>query len=308
MYSLLLALTLLTPIQGEPIAQEKLDDPAPLVPLWEQSRGVPPIRWAGDRLVEAQQEARDRRVAILLWILRDGEPASEAWASNRILDQNYLKVLEEESVPAIVWLPALDGTRHQEERIRDSEEAKPRWRCPVLRNCRCEEHTGSEMLLQGVELPELLPAALFFSGDGELLGQLDKEIPFQDTESLLEALIEKRAPSRATRLNLEFFEIHLERASKHYENGEYARGSAELVAAKRYFEKLGPRMKTRWDETCRPYLGYGTRLLNRAKQIGRVDRSRRINLLRIIAKELAGLPPGQTAALLLKRDLTPRKQ
>lgn len=307
MYSLLLALTLLTPIQGDPIAQEKLDDSAPLVPLWEQSRGVPSIRWAGDKLEEARQEASDRNVPILLWILRDGEAASEAWAAQKILDETYLKVLEDETVPAVVWLPATDETRHQEERVRDSKEAQPRWRCPLLRICRCSEHTGSEKLLQGIEIPGLLPAAFFFSGEGEVLDQLPKEIPFTDTDSLLDFLIEKRAPARATRLNLEFFQIHIERASNDYENGDYKKGSAELVAAKRYLGKLGPRMETSWDDACRPYLGYGKRMLRRAKHIGRIDPGKRITLLKSIAQMLAGLPPGDTAGHLLRRDLTPRK-
>ncbi|MGE4618491.1 MAG: hypothetical protein AAEJ04_01635 [Planctomycetota bacterium] len=281
---------------------ELTDDSVPLTPLWERTRGVPEIEWLGDRFIEAQREAEDRQVNILLWVLRDEDPASEGWASQRLLDRDFLRVLENETVPAIVWLPARSGQKHSSEQIRDSKESKPRWRCPRLKIVNCSEHTGSEKLLENITIPELLPAAFLLSPTGELIKQIKKEVPFQDYKALSKALKEQQSANRATRTNLNFFKIHIKRASDYFENGEFSLGSRELVAAKRTLSKFGPRVSEEWNQAARPYLGYGTRLLLRAKQIGRVDASRRIVLLRTIAEELAGLAPGQTAASLLKRE------
>lgn len=308
MFPYLLVLTLLSAVQGDPVPQQVVDEPASLVPTWEQTHGVPPIRWTGNRIDAARQEAEDRQVPILLWILRDKEPASEAWASQKILDKSYIELLEQETVPAIVWLAGKDGIRHSEERVRDSRDAKPRWRCPLLRTCRCEDHNDSEKLLKGIDIPDLLPAAFFISHQGELIGQLAQEVPFQDTEDLKKALNARAAPVRATRLNLQFIEIHLERADKHFTDGEHTKGSRELVRAKRILDKFGPRLHTRWEQSCRPYLGYGKQMLLRARKIGRIDPARRIKLLLSISEELSGLPPGDTAVAMLKRDLRiPRK-
>jgi glycerol uptake facilitator-like aquaporin len=85
------------------------DEPAiaPLIPLWEQQKGVPAIRWAGSHLDEARQEAQDRRVPILLWVIRDGDSASQSWVDQRLIDPDFISTLEKESVPAIVCLEAL---------------------------------------------------------------------------------------------------------------------------------------------------------------------------------------------------------
>ena len=274
--------------------------PAPLVPLWEQQRGIPPIRWVGDRIAEARQEALDRRVPILLWVLRDGDPASEAWGNQRLIDPDFISTLEKETVPAIVWLESREGKRHGEERIRDSEESPPRIRCPFLRGCRCQQHIGSEKLLEGIELPELLPAALVLGPDGKL-SALPEKVPFQGTESLIHALAEHRKGPRSTRLNLEFIEIRLERAVSNFAIREMKNGAAELSEIERQLHRFGPRIRQRWLVACQPYLAYGNQMLRQAKKMRSSDPVRRLLMLKRIVQELGGLPPGKKARLLIEQ-------
>ncbi len=308
MISHLLALTLLAPLQVPPEPAPLVMDTVPLVPLWERNHGLPPMRWSVALSESARQEATDRQVPIILWVLRDKDPASEAWASQKILDKKYIETLEQETVPAVAWLPALDGSKHTEERVRNDIDAEPHIRCPRLRSCRCKQHIDNEDLLKGFDIPDLLPAAFVVDPDAESLRQLAPELPFQDVDKLKLHFEASRNPERATRLHLEFMEIHLQRAEKYFAEAEYAKGSRELVAAKRNLHRFGPRLHARWDEVCKPYLGYGKRMLYRAKQMGRIDPTRRIQLLRSITEELSGLPPGDTALALLRRDLRlPRK-
>ncbi len=274
--------------------------PAPLVSPWEQQRGIPPIRWVGDRIVEARQEARDRRVPILLWVLRDGDPASEAWGNQRLIDPEFISTLEKESVPAIVWLKSKDGTRHGEEQVRDSEESPPRFRCPLLRGCRCLQHLGSEKLLEGIDLPDLLPAAFLLDPDGKV-SALSEKVPFQGTEELILALAEHQKGPRSTRLNLEFIEIRLERAVSNFTQRETKNGAAELSEIERQLHRFGPRVRQQWLEACQPYLAYGNQMLRQAKKMRATNPARRLFMLKKIAEELGGLPPGKKAMLLLEQ-------
>jgi hypothetical protein len=307
MLTLLITLGLLVTQPSDLKAQDAeipkiTDDSVPLTPLWERTRGVPAIDWLGDRFAVAEQEAEDRQVNILLLVLRDGDPASEAWGSQKMLDRDFIDILENETVPAIVWLPAKSGQKHQSEQVRDSKDSDPRWRCPRLKLVDCDEHTGSEKLLEKISIPDLLPAAFLFSPAGELIEQIKKEVPFQDSKELLKVLKQQRSPERATRTNLKFFKIHMKRASEYFGNGQHTLGRRELVVARYSLDKFGPRITEVWNQTARPYLGYGKQLLRRAKQIGRQDPNRRIILLRTVAEELAGLAPGQTAESLLIRE------
>ncbi len=274
--------------------------PAPLVSLLERQRGIPPIRWVGDRIVEARQEAQDRRVPILMWVLRDGDPASEAWGNQRLIDPDFISTLEKETVPAIIWLAAKDGTRHGEEQVRDSEKSTPRIRCPFLRGCRCQQHIGSEKLLDGIELPDLLPAAFLLDPDGKV-SVLSEKVPFQGTEGLIDALAEHRKGPRSTRLNLEFIEIRLARAVSNYTQREMKNGAAELSEIERQLHRFGPRIRQRWLVACQPYLAYGNQMLREAKKMRSSDPVRRLLMLKRIAQELGGLAPGKKAMLLIEQ-------
>ncbi|MDE0960025.1 MAG: hypothetical protein OSB09_04525 [Planctomycetota bacterium] len=280
------------------------DEPAlaPLIPLLEQHKGMPPIRWAGSRLDEARQEAVDRRVPILLWVIRDGDPSSQAWADQRLRDPEFILTLEKETVPALVCLAAADGQRHSQERIRDTKESPARSRCPVLRNCNCEGHLGSEPLLENLEIPKLLPAAFLISFSGEVTA-VPQEIPFQGTVGLAIYLAEKQQGERSTRLNLEFLKIRLERAKSCFERREIRIGRLELVHIESQLDQFGSRIRSKWEIACQPYLAYGNQMLIEAKRIGRKDFQRRLMMLRRLVQQLEGMPPATTAQRFLDQAL-----
>jgi len=276
--------------------------PAPLIPLWEQQRGVPPIRWAGNRLDEARQEAQDRRVPILLWVIRDGDSASQSWVDQRLIDPDFISTLERESVPAIVCLKATDGPRHSPERIRDDEKSPPRSRCPLLRSCSCQGHLGSEPLLKDIELPHLFPAAFLISSSGKVTA-VPQEIPFQGTEGLILYLSGQQQGKRSTRLNLKFLKIRLERARTCFESREIKLGRLELVHIESQLDQFGPQIRSDWKKACQPYLAYGKQLLRQAKRIGRTDANRRLLMLKRLVQELEGLPPATTAQRYIDQAL-----
>ncbi len=280
------------------------DEPviAPLIPQWEQQRGVPPIRWAGSRLDEAHQEAQDRRVPILLWVIRDGDPASQSWADQRLIDPNFISTLERETVPAIVCLAAIDGQRHSQQLVRDDEQSPPRSRCPHLRSSSCQEHLGSETLLKDIELPRLFPAAFLISSSGKVTA-VPQEIPFQGTEELVLYLSGQRQGKRSTRLNLEYLKIRLERARTCFESTEIRSGRMALVHVESQLDQFGPQIRSEWEMVSQPYLAYGKQMLRQAKQIGRTDAKRRLLMLRRLVQELEGLPPATTAQRYIDQAL-----
>jgi len=273
---------------------------APLTPLHERHNGVPAIRWAGGQIDEAMQEAEDRKVPLLLWVLRDGDPASEAWAQQRILDPQFISTMIDESVPAIVWLPAKDGTRHTSERVRDSKEKAPRIRCPQLLTCDCQQHLASEVLLEKIEVPDLLPAAFLITAKGEVT-KLADEIPFQGAIELGIAVREIDGTERSTRLQLEFIEIRLERAVSRFKKREIKLGRAEVVEIQRQLPKFGPRIHRLHEAAARPYLAYGKQMLRQAKILRRTDPARGLLMLRRIVEDLEGLPPATTANALIRK-------
>ncbi len=273
---------------------------APLTPLHERHNGVPDIRWAGGQIDEALQEAEDRKVSVLLWVLRDGDPASEAWVQQRILDPQFISTLVDESVPAIVWLPAKDGTRHTPEQVRDSKEEAPRIRCPRLLTCDCQQHLASEVLLDKIDVPDLLPAAILISPKGEVT-KLADEIPFQGASELSIAMREINGTERATRLNLEYIEIRLERAVSRFKAREIKLGRAEVVEVQRLLPIFGPRIHQLHEAAVRPYLAYGKQMLRQAKILRRTDPGRGLLMLRRIVEDLEGLPPATTAKTLIRK-------
>ncbi|MBT7640846.1 MAG: hypothetical protein HN598_10230 [Planctomycetes bacterium] len=280
------------------------DEPAiaPLIPLWEQQKGVPAIRWAGSHLDEARQEAQDRRVPILLWVIRDGDSASQSWVDQRLIDPDFISTLEKESVPAIVCLEAIDGQRHSPERVRDDEKSPPRTRCPHLRSCSCQGHLGSEPLLKGIELPHLFPAAFLISSSGKITA-VPPEIPFQGTDRLILYLSGQRQGKRSTRLNLDFLKIRLERARTCFESRQIKFGRLELVYIESQLDMFGPQIRSKWEKACQPYLAYGKQMLRQAKLIGRTDANRRLLMLKRLVQELEGLPPATTAQNYINQAL-----
>ena len=94
MRALLLALTLFIPPQVPPATHPEIDRSAPLVPLWERTHGLPPMHWSADLDSAAPQESEDRQVPILVWVLRDKDPASEAWIAQKIFDKKKLVSVE----------------------------------------------------------------------------------------------------------------------------------------------------------------------------------------------------------------------
>jgi hypothetical protein len=252
-----------------------------------------PGYWAGSDMKAAHAEARHRGVPFLLLIVRDGDPVCESWANQHLNDQAFRAVLAKHGVPAIACVPAKNGEVHQPTpETSDS--------CPLSGCLDCREHLGSESLLEGLPIPDLLPRLYLINPASEEARAFPEDLPFRGSEAIEKYLAERSEASPPTRTQYRFLLTHLERAREYDSYEEFEKGCQELAAAKRLLAFFGPELTDLWDQAYAPYRGRGIQMIRKAKNALKTNRVVGARMLTRVAKMMADLPEGERARHLLK--------
>ena len=248
--------------------------------------------WAGQNLQEARKEARNRRVPLILVVLRDGDPVCKSWAGQHLNDKDFLNTLEKYGVPALVSLPDTNGQAHKPSESNEDS-------CPIAGCEKCKDHSESEVLSKGVPIPQLLPRIYLQDPDSKETRTIPEDLPFRGAKALTEYFQKRSKESQPTRTQYRFLLKHLKRAQEYNDYENFEKGCQELAAAKRLLPLFGQEMTDQWDVDYAPYRGRGIQMIRKAKEALKTNRILGARMLTRIAKTMAGLPEGERARHLL---------
>ncbi|MDG2084572.1 MAG: hypothetical protein P8K66_06375 [Planctomycetota bacterium] len=255
--------------------------------------------WAGSSIQAAKTEAQDRNVPIIMVILKDGDLVSQQWANQHLNDPKMRLALEENGVPVLVCLPDLEGNTHTKTNTETSSPNKEDDDCPLSGVSDCKDHQSSELWVEGLTIPQLLPAIFLLEGAEYKAIPIPQDLPFRGAQEVDKYLTERKPGTPPTRLQYTYLMTRLERAAKFDEEDKFEKGCAELSIALNLISNFSPRIKTTWEDRYHPYKGKGVQMLRRAKTAAKTNPLMAMKLLHRISKMMSGLPHGETARLLL---------
>ncbi len=256
--------------------------------------------WAGSDMEKAKTEALQRKVPILLLIVRDADPVSSSWSRQHLNDSAFLKALEKHGVPALACVPGPSGKIHSS--TEDQNDS-----CPLAGCENCKAHQGSTPLLKNLTIPKLLPRIFSIDPATGEARAIPEDLPFRGAKALDSYLAGRTETTPPTRREYRFLLKHIDRAREYSGYEEFEKGCQELVAAKRYLSLFGQEMTDLWDQAYAPYRGRGIQMIRKAKYALKTDRMLGARLLTRVAKMMAHLPEGERARHLLNA-LQPREE
>lgn len=251
-----------------------------------------PGYWAGSDLEAAKKEALQRGVPILLVVIRDEDPVSTSWSKQHLKDKAFLNTLAKHGVPALACQPAKNKEIHSP--IESETDT-----CPLAGCQHCDEHLGSDSLLENLTIPNLLPRIFSIEPISGEVRTIPEDIPFRGAKALENHLASQTENSPPSRIQYRFLLKHLQRAVEYDGYEDFEKGCQELVGAKRLLPLFGPEMTALWDQAYAPYRGRGIQMIRKAKAALKTDRTMGARLLTRVAKMMADLPEGERARHLL---------
>ncbi|MGB1397477.1 MAG: hypothetical protein ACPG7R_06510 [Planctomycetota bacterium] len=256
--------------------------------------------WAGSNMEKAKTEALQRKVPILLLIVRDDDPVSSSWSRQHLNDSAFLNALEKHGVPALACVPGPSGKIHSS--LKEQSDS-----CPLDGCGNCKAHQGSTPLLENLTIPKLLPRIFSIDPATGEARAIPEDLPFRGAKALDSYLTARAETTPPSRRQYRFLLKHLERAREHSGYEDFEKGCQELVAAKRYLSFFGQEMTDLWNQAYAPYRGRGIQMIRKAKSALKTDRLMGARLLTRVAKMMADLPEGERARHLLNA-LQPREE
>ena len=256
--------------------------------------------WAGSDMEKAKTEALQRKVPILLLIVRDDDPVSSSWSRQHLNDSAFLTALEKHGVPALACVPGPSGKIHSS--IDDQSDS-----CPLDGCGNCKAHQGSTPLLENLTIPQLLPRIFSIDPATDEVRAIPEDLPFRGAKALDSYLAGRTEITPPTRREYRFLLKHLDRAREYGGYDDFEKGCQELVAAKRYLSLFGQEMTDLWNQAYAPYRGRGIQMIRKAKHALKTNRMLGARLLTRVAKMMADLPEGERARHLLNA-LQPREE
>lgn len=256
--------------------------------------------WAGSDMEKAKTEALQRKVPILLLIVRDDDPVSSSWSRQHLNDSAFLNALEKHGVPALACVPGPSGKIHSS--LKEQSDS-----CPLDGCGNCKAHQGSTPLLENLTIPKLLPRIFSIDPATGEARAIPEDLPFRGAKALDSYLTARAETTPPSRRQYRFLLKHLERAREHSGYEDFEKGCQELVAAKRYLSFFGQEMTDLWNQAYAPYRGRGIQMIRKAKSALKTDRLMGARLLTRVAKMMADLPEGERARHLLNA-LQPREE